>query len=80
MKRIKQISDFLRRCKPFTSGIEFALDHIIDSFKTISMEISNEISDKLLKEEDKLKTIKERMVEVMQIFANMRIINANKVI
>lgn len=44
------------------------------------MEISNEISEKLLKEEDKLKTMKERMVEVMQVFANMRIINANKVI
>jgi translation initiation factor eIF-2B subunit delta len=80
MKRIKQISDFLRRCKPFTSGIEFAFDNIIESFKKIALELSDEISDGVLKQDDKLGAMKERMVEVMQVFANMRIINANKVI
>jgi translation initiation factor 2B subunit (eIF-2B alpha/beta/delta family) len=79
-KKIMQISNFLRRCKPFTSGIEFAFDHIIESFNKIAEEVNEEAQQTQLNEEEKLAKIKESMVETLQAFANMRIINANQVI
>ena len=80
IRRVKQIQEFLRRCKPFTSGIEFAFDHIFDSFNTVMEEINEEIAEGNLSDAQKLKLIKESMVDVIQTFATMRIINANKVI
>lgn len=79
-KKIDSISKFLNRCKPFTSGIEFAFDHVIENFKKISAEVNEEGDQHRMTEEDKIKIICSRLVEVIQSFANMRIINANQVI
>ena len=79
-KRIKQISAFLKRCKPFTSGIEFAFDQINDNFNKILKEVNQEVIEKNLDHNRKIKEIKTKMVEAIKLFANIKIINANQAI
>jgi translation initiation factor eIF-2B subunit delta len=80
VKRIKHIQEFLRRCKPFTSGIEFAFEHVIESFNKLIQEINEEVEEKKLSDAEKLELVKEGMVDIIYTFANMRIVNANKAI
>jgi translation initiation factor eIF-2B subunit delta len=79
-QRLLQISDFLKRCKPFTSGIYFAFDYINQSFNEVVVEVNEEDKESKLSEEDKVAEIKTRMIDIMQVFASHRIINANQVI
>lgn len=79
-KRIKQISDFFRRCKPFTAGIEFAFEQIQDSFDKVFQETSEQARAEKLSFDKKLDLIKAGMVENIQNFASMRIIESNEAI
>lgn len=70
----------MKRCKPFTSGIEHAFDHVIECFNDAVTQANEEAAQDKLSEDEKLDMIKRTLISDLQTFSALRIINANQAI